>query len=204
MKYLRILFLSLILPIVAEAQMSGRGKIITVQGDTIECIIEIEKKQFCEVVKYKKKKEDRFEKFPLSYLHKIIVKDKIYENLFFVKEDVQGGKIYTCKLCICVVDGYVKLYKESITMFYSGMEGIIDNSKVKPSERDLYYIVKGNGNAQEMNPRYFNKQSKKIFAESIEIVKSINENKESYKDIVKIVEGYNDFYNTNVLLLTQK
>ncbi len=193
------LLLLILLPVIASAQMSGKGKIISVQGDTIECFIQIDKNQFSDVVKYKKDKDERFKKFPLSYLHRIIIKDKVYENVFFVKDDVQGSKVYNCRICLCMVDGFVKLYKESITMFYHGTEGIVQDKNLKPSDKDIYYMAKGSENTVEVNSKFFAKQTQKTFVECDEIVKSIKENKYAYNDIVKIVEGYNDFY-YNLLL----
>jgi hypothetical protein len=194
-----ILLFFLLMPVMAFAQLSGKGKIISVQGDTMECFIQIDKNQFSDVVKYKKNKDERFKKYPLSYLHRIIIKDKIFENVFFVKEDVQGSKVYNCRICLCMVDGFVKLYKESITMFYHGTEGIVQDKNLKPADKDIYYMVKGAENTVEVNSKFFAKQTQKTFIECAEIVKSIEENKYAYNDIIKIVEGYNDFY-YNLLL----
>jgi hypothetical protein len=201
-KIFNFFVLLFLLPVLVSAQqLSGKGTIISVQGDTIECFIEIQKKQFSDVVKYKRNKDDRFKQFPLSYLQRIIIKDKVYENLFFVKDDPNGGKIYTSRICICVVDGFVKLYKESISMFYHGADGIVNTKNIKNAEDDTFYMVKGAGNTEEVysNSKFFVKQSQKTFEECKEIVQSINEKKYAYNDIVKIVEGYNDFYYSQLL-----
>jgi hypothetical protein len=193
-----IFILFTLLPFMSKAQLSGKGQIVLVQGDTIEGFIQIEKKQFYDIVKYKKEKDGRFEKMPLSNLYRIIIKDKVYENLFFVKGDVQGGNVYTCRLCLCVVDGFMKLYKESIDMFYHGADGIVNNNEKKSTD-ETYYVVKGNGQAEEINSKFFVKQSQKTFIDYKAIVQSIKEKKYAYDDIVKIVENCNESYYSDIL-----
>ena len=193
-----IFILFTLLPFIGKAQLSGKGQIISVQGDTIEGFIQIEKKNFFDVVKFKKGKEDRFEKFPLSNLYRIVIKDKVYENLFFVKGDVQGGNVYTCRLCLCVVDGFVKLYKESINMFYHGTDGIVNNNQKMTSD-ETYYVVKGNGQAEEINSKFFVKQSQKTFIDYKAVAQSIKEKKYEYQDIKKIVEDCNQSYYSDIL-----
>ncbi len=176
------------------AQLSFKGKLVSFHRDTLEGYIQIEEDQFCTVVKYKKNKEDRFEKIPLCTLYKIIVKERVYENLFFVKEDVQGGKIYTCKLCLCRVDGFVKLYEVSNTMFCTGYENSRAGARSKASRNEVFYVVKGESEAEEINKRCFEKQSLKTFNGYSFITSSIKEQKYRYNDIVRIVQNCNQAY----------
>ncbi len=186
-----LLFLVFICPALAFAQLSNQGKIITIQGDTIECLIQIDKDQFSDVVKYKRKKDDCLQRFPLSALRRIVVKDKVYEKVVFTKRNALGRKVYTCRLCLCMVDGFVKLYKEGITMFYHGMKGVV-NPHLKPYEREVFYVAKSDGSIEAIDSRFFVQQSEKTFREYDAVVKNIRAAKYSYNDLEKIVEDCNE------------
>lgn len=187
----KMIFLLFILPAVSFAQLSGKGKIITVGGDTIECLVQIDKQQFTDVVRYKKDKDDYLQLFPLTELYRILIKGKVYENLVFNKRNIIGHKVQNISLCLCLVDGHVKLYKEGITMFCQGPEPV-SNPRTKPSERDIYYVMNGDEEAQQIQPKLFIRQTQETLTEYKAIVQMIEEEKYQYKDLVQIVRSCNE------------
>lgn len=187
----KMIFLLFIVPAVSFAQLSGKGKIITVEGDTIECLVQIDKEQFTDVVRYKREKDDYLQLFPLSDLYRIIIKDKVYENLVFTKRTIIGHKVQSTSLCLCVVDGFVKLYREGITMFCQGSNQVA-NPRTRPSERDIYYLMNGAEEAQQIKPKLFIKQSQEALVQYKEVVQMIEEEKYQYKDLVQIVRSCNE------------
>ncbi|HVD97770.1 MAG TPA: hypothetical protein VNB90_06160 [Cytophagaceae bacterium] len=191
----KLLLLLIAMPVaMASAQLSGRGYIVSLEGDTLEGFIQVEKKSFYDVVKYKKNKEDRFEKFQVSNLYRIIIKDKIYENLFMNTGTMRGSKAHSSKLCLCLVDGFVKLYKENPLMFYSSSSNLYLSGKNSREFEDNFYVMNGNKDAREIRRKSFVKQSQKALSEYNVIVQSIREKKYGYEDLVNIVNDCNRLY----------
>jgi hypothetical protein len=166
----------LIFNIAATAQVKYfPGYIITLSGDSLKGEIKKNAKhEFENFVKasFRKKEGSEVKSYSPSK-----IKEYCIDGVSFVSRNVDGEQVFVKRIS----KGALNLYESQVETMQ------MNEIKIKSD----YYVEKAGGEFVKVRSSKFKKQMSDVMADNEEIVKSLEEKKYDYENIVEVVNAYN-------------
>ncbi|MDZ4714424.1 MAG: hypothetical protein SH819_03055 [Cytophagales bacterium] len=156
------------------------GVILTKQGDSLKCLIEMAV-TYEDKVAYKKTPSDFPLQIPTKEIHAMQTKYKYYLNIPVGKEE---------KLMSLMVDGKARLFTHVI--LNAGPSKPMGGGTAKMYQPPtVTYVVEKDGDYHEIRKKDFVNQMTKLMGDSPQIVQKIYAKEYTFEDLEKLVKDYN-------------